>query len=172
MSVWRIATVVDTPAGAASDTVLLRKGDLGPVQRVIEQGGATITLNFGEGRISGTAEVPGGGAMDIDLEIASPVIGHLETALATMPLEPEFTATVPVFVPAMQNVQRMQLAVDGAESLETPAGTFETYRVTFNAEDGSSGKMWLTQSTPHVSVKSDYGMPMGGRMVAVLKSME
>ena len=171
-AVWRVATVLDTPAGSATDTVLLRKSDLGPVQRVIEQGSATITLNFGEDRISGTAQVPGGGAMDIDVEVASPVVGHLETALAAMPLEPGFTATVPVFAPAMQNVQRMQLAVEGVESLETPAGTFETYRMTFNAQDGSSGKMWLTQSKPHVSVKSDYGMPMGGRMVAVLKSME
>ena len=171
-AVWRIATIVDTPAGAATDVVLLRKGDLSPLQRVIEQGPATITLNFGEGRISGTAEVPGGGAMDIDLELASPVVGHLETALATMPLEPGFSATVPVFVPAMQNVQLMQFVVESVASLETPAGTFETYQLTFDAEDGSSGKMWLTQSTPHVSVKSDYGMPMGGRMVTVLKSME
>ena len=110
--------------------------------------------------------------MDIDLELPSPVIGHLETALATMPLEAGFTATVPVFNPSMQNVQRMQLAVDGVESVETPAGTFETYLLTANSEDGTSGKMWVTQSAPHVTVKTDAGMPMGGRMVAVLKSME
>jgi len=173
--VWRIVTTYETPAGAASDTVLLRRADLRPVHRVMEQGQVTIELNYGEAGITGLATMAGGAIMEIDVGLEAPVVGHIDTALGAMPLAPGFETTVSVFVPGMQTAQWRQIAVDGVESIQTPAGTFETYRLTVTGEDGSAGNTWLTRSSPHVYVKSDMKMPPmagGGRAMVVLKSME
>lgn len=59
------------------------------------------------------------------------VVGHLETALATMPLAEGFQTQVRTFQPGMGNTQLLNLSVVGKETVETPAGSFDTYRVDF-----------------------------------------
>ena len=172
--VWQIATTVDAPMGKSTDTILVRADDLRPVHRRMQQGPARITLDYGETRIGGEISVPGQRKTPITVPIGEPVVGHLETELATMPLEVGFETQLRAFQPAMGSVQLVQLAVAAAESVETGAGTFDVYRVELSGDDGSSMQAWVTRAQPHRTVKTELTQPaMGGaKVVSVLAAVE
>ena len=175
--VWRVATTVETPMGPVSDVAFLRIDDLRPVHRDIDQGAVSMSLDFTDNAITGTVTTPGGNTMDVDMSIEGPVLGHMEAALAVMPLEPGFKTRVKVFEPNMQQLQQINLEVVAAESVETTAGTFDVYRLDIASPDGTgiSGKTWVTQAKPHLAVKSEASLPPmsgGGTMVTELTSME
>ena len=170
VDVWRIATTVDTPMGESTDTVLVRADDLRPVHRDIQQGPARIKLDYGETRIGGQMSMPGQRKTPISIAIGEPVVGHLETTLATMPLTLGFETQLRAFQPAMGAVQLVQLAVATTESVETGAGRFDAYRVDLSGDDGSSMRVWVTRAQPHRTVRTELSQPaMGGaRIVSVL----
>lgn len=172
--VWQVETTARTPMGENTDTVLLRVDDLRPVHRSIQQGPARITLDYGETRIGGEISVPGQRKTPITVRIGEPVVGHLETELATMPLEVGFETQLRAFQPAMGTVQLVQLAVATTESVETGAGTFDVYRVDVTGDDGSSMRVWVTREGPHRTVKTELTQPaMGGaRIVSILAGAE
>ncbi|MYA15767.1 MAG: S9 family peptidase [Gammaproteobacteria bacterium] len=175
--VWRVATKVEFPMGQATDVAYLQVDSLRPVHRTIEQGPRTMALDFADDAITGAVTMPGGNTMDIDIPIEGTILGHLETALAVMPLEPGFKTGVLVFDPNMQQVQKLNIAVVAGESVETAAGTFEAYQLDVASADGSgiSGKSWVTQANPHLAVKSEAILPPmagGGTMVTELISVE
>ena len=175
--VWRIATTVDSPMGQASDIAFLRIDSLRPVHRAIDQGPLSMRLDFADDAITGAVTVPGGNTMDVDVSFEGTVLGHLETALAVMPLEPGFKTRVEAFEPGMQQLQQMHIEVVAAESVETPAGTFDAYRLDIASADGTgiSGKNWVTRAKPHLAVKSEATMPPmagGGTMVTELIGVE
>ena len=172
--VWQVATTVDTPMGESKDTILLRADDLRPVHRNMQQGPARITLDYGETRIGGKISVPGQRKTPISVAVEGPLVGHVETALATMPLTVGFETQLRAFQPATGSVQLVQLAVAATESVETGAGTFEAYRVDLTGDDGSSMRVWATRDAPHRTVKTELSQPaMGGaRVVAVLAGVE
>ena len=175
--VWRVATTVETPMGPVSDVAFLRIDDLRPVHRDIDQGAVSMSLDFTDNAITGTVTTPGGNTMDVDMSIEGPVLGHMEAALAVMPLEPGFKTRVQVFEPNMQQLQPINLEVVAAESVETTAGTFDVYRLDIASPDGTgiSGKTWVTQAKPHLAVKSEATLPPmsgGGTMVTELTSMK
>ena len=172
--VWRIETSAQTPMGASTDTILLRIGDLRPVHRNMEQGPARITLDYGETRIGGEISMPGQRKTPISVAVDGPVVGHLETALATMPLAVGFETQLRAFQPAMGIVQLVQLVVAGTESVEAGAGTFDAYRVEVTGDDGGSMHLWVTEAQPHQTVKTELTQPaMGGaKIVSVLTGVE
>ncbi len=172
--VWEIATTVDAPMGKSKDTVLVRVDDLRPVHRSIQQGPARIELDFGETRIGGEISMPGQRKTPISVPIGEPVVGHLETTLATMPLTVGFETQLRAFQPATGTVQLVQLAVAATESVETAAGAFDAYRVDLSGDDGSSMRVWVTQTKPHRTVKTELTQPaMGGaRILSVLAGAE
>ena len=160
--------------GASTDTILVRADDLRPVHRRMQQGPARVTLDYGETRIGGEMSVPGQPKSPITVAIGEPVVGHLETELATMPLAVGFETQLRAFQPAMGSVQLVHLAVAAAESVETGAGTFDVYRVELSGDDGSSMQAWVTRTKPHRTVKTELAQPaMGGaRVVSVLAAVE
>ena len=172
--VWRIATTVDTPMGESTDNVLLRVDDLRPVHRSIQQGPARIALDFGETRIAGEVSMPGRHDTPITVRLEAPVVGHLETTLATMPLTVGFGTQLRAFQPATGTVQIVQLAVAATESVEAPAGTFDAYRVDLRGDDGSSMRVWVTRAQPHRTVKTELTQPAlgGARIVSALARVE
>ena len=175
--VWRVATTVEAPMGKAADVAYLRIDDLAPVHRTIEQGPVNIKLDFAETAITGSVTMPGGNTMDIDMPVEVTVTGHMETALAVMPLEPGFKTRLNMFEPALQRVSPITVEVVAAETVETPAGSFEAYRLEITSADGAgtSGTGWVTQAKPHRTVKSDAALPPmagGGRMVTELTAVD
>ena len=175
--VWRVATTVESPMGQASDVAYLRVDDLRPVHRAIDQGPVSMRLDFSDDAVTGAVTMPGGNTMDVDMAIEGTVLGHMETALAAMPLEPGLKTRVRAFDPNMQQLQQINIEVVAAESVETPAGTFDVYRLDVVSADGNgiTGKTWVTQAKPHLAVKSEATLPPmagGGTMVTELTSME
>ena len=175
--VWRVATTMESPMGKAADVAYLRIDDLAPVRRTIEQGPVKIEFDFAEAAITGSVTMPGGNTMDIDVPVEVTVTGHMETALAAMPLEPGFKTRLNMFEPGLQRVSPITVEVVAAETVETPAGRFEAYRLEITSADGTgtSGTGWVTQATPHRTVKSDATLPPmagGGRMVTELTAVE
>ena len=175
--VWRIATTVEFPMGEASDTTYLHIDSLRPLHRAIEQGPVSMKLDFADDAITGTVTMPGGNTMDVDTAVEGAILGHLETAVAAMPLEPGLKTRVEVFEPNLQQVQQIDIEVVAPESVETPAGTFEVYRLDLTSVDGTgvSGKSWVTQAKPHLTVKAESTLPPmtgGGTMVTELTGVE
>ena len=77
----------------------------------------------------------------------------------------------------MQQLQQINIEVVATESVETPAGTFDVYRLDVVSADGTgiSGKSWVTQAEPHLTVKSEATLPPmagGGTMLTELVSVE
>lgn len=172
--VWQVTSTVDSPMGSAVDTLYIRTSDLSPVHRNVVQGPMRVTLDYGETAITGEMLMPGAPATPVDVKIDAPVLGHLETALAAMPLAEGFETHVTAFQPGTAAVQTLHIAVAGAESVETGAGSFDAYRVELTGDDGAPGSVWVTQTSPHRTVKMELTQPaMGGaRVVSVLASAE
>ena len=175
--VWRVATTFDFPMGQATDIVFLRIDSLRPVHRVIERGPISINLDFSDDAVTGAVTMPGGNTMALDVSIEGPILGHMETALAVMPLEPGFETRVEMFDPNTRQLQRTDIEVVAAESVKTPAGTFDVYRLDVAGTDGNgiSGKSWVTRTKPHLAVKSEATLPPMagvGNMVMELTGME
>ena len=95
------------------------------MHRNLVQGPVRVTLDYSATAITGEMLMPGAAATPIDVKIDAPVIGHLETALAAMPLAEGFETQVQAFQPAMAAVQSLHIAVAAAESVETAAGSFD-----------------------------------------------
>ena len=172
--VWQITSTLASPMGNAVDTVFLRASDLGPVHRAIEQGPARVLLDYSATAISGEVQMGGGAPSPINVALEGPVVGHMETVLAAMPLADGFKTQVRAFQPATASVQLLNVEVAASESVETPAGTFDAYRVDIAGDDGTSGSVWVTPSAPGRIVKADLTQPaMGGaRVVSVLSAVE
>ena len=64
----------------------------------------------------------------------------------------------------------MNIVVVATESIETPAGSFETYRLELDGGEGWSATTWVTKVKPHRSVKSHAALPAerAQRLVTVL----
>ena len=137
-------------------------------------GPVRVTLDFSDTVVTGEMLMPGGNATPVNVALDGPVVGHLETALAAMPLADGFRTQVHAFQPGTGSVQVLNVVVGPAESVETAAGNFETFRLDLNGDDGATGKIWVTQDKPHRAVKVEQTQPaMGGAKVAsVLTAVE
>ena len=173
-TVWQVATTIESQQmGTAVETVSLRVSDLQPVHRALEQGPVKMTLDYSDTAVVGEILMHGGAKTPINVTLDGPVVGYLETAVEAMPLAVGFATQVVAFQPATASVQRIEVEVAGAESVDVPAGSFDTYRLTLSAADGLSGTLWVTEAEPHRTVKTDLNQPaMGGRIVSVLAGME
>lgn len=181
--VWRAIDATQLPAqmggSTAVDTFEVDKVILMPVRRHAK-GMGRITLRFTDAAITG--EMQGQmGAMPISVELDAPVVGDgagLELWLAGLPLEAGYTTTLRTFSPAEQKVRPFKLTVEGSEQVETPAGSFDTFTVQLTPLDDSEGgtaTLHVTQTAPHVVVKSTTKLPaqMGsGTSTVTLTSMD
>ena len=170
--VWQIATTIESPMGQAVDTVMLGARDLRPVHRVLEQGPARIALDYTDEAITGEMGMSGT-TQPIDIKLDGPTAGHIESALAAMPLAVGFETQLRSFQPAMATVQVVHATVTAEETVETPAGTFDAFVVEFRGDDGSAGNLWVTRAKPHRTVKTDLTQPaMGAKVVSELTAIE
>jgi len=154
--------------GTAVDSTFVDAISLAPLHRKIHQGPATIELSFTDGRVTGKIQA-GPQALPIDVTVEETVFDTgpaLEVALSTVVLEPGKVATIHLFEILERRVKPYHLESKGAETVETPAGAFETIRVDLEPADGSPGgqTIWVEAAAPHRVVKSTAEIPaqMGG----------
>ena len=168
---------VQTPMGAATDSTVLAGADLRPLSRRVSQGPARIAFDYAADRVSGQIAAPGQTVpVDVALEAPLAVEGSsLYVGLGTLPLAPGYRAQFAGFDSQSLRPVTFTVEVTGAETVEVPAGTFETWTVTLTQSDGTGGgTAWVSQDRPGVVVKSEtrLGPQMGGgTATAVLTSV-
>lgn len=172
--VWLVNLVNDSTLGRMVEAIYLEDGDLRPSHRTVEQAGVRLAMDYADGAVQGHASFPDGRDVPIDVPLSAPAIGHMESALAVLPLSPGFTVELTTFEPTMQMERRWRVVVTQTETTATPAGTFETYRLEINdpQSTGAPGLYWVTRSPPHHTVQSRTTLPdtFGGGEVNVMLS--
>lgn len=170
-----IETAAQTPMGSTTDLYVLDATSLRPKSREVHQGPATIMVEYGDDAITGKLSA-GPQEMPIEQALDAPVFGGdgaLDAVIAALPLSEEYKTTLRTFEVGMQQRVRVwSLAVAGAESVEVPAGSFETWKVEVAALDGEGGDqtVWVTREAPRMVVRSEAELPaaMGGGTVATV----
>lgn len=164
-----LVEAADTPMGAVSDSLVVRREGLEPVSRTVHQGPATITFAYADDAVTGRVEAPGQTIpVDVALEAPLAVEGtSLQVGLGTLPLEVGYRAQFAGFdAQALQPVT-YTVEVTGTETVEVAAGTFEAFVVELTQGDGTgggNGTFWVSRDRPGVIVKSEIGLgpQMGG----------
>ena len=170
--------VRESVSGTLGDevTTYVMTSDLRPVSARrdgrLARASAALDLAYSEGRVTGEATVradsarPGQRAGDtrritVDRELPPGVLDSnmVVAALLASPLVPGDTLRYPIFRPGRGVVEAMAL-VAAADSVEVPAGTFDTYRVELATDQGDFF-LWVTRETPRVLVRETFrGRPV------------
>ena len=164
-----VESSADTPMGAMTDSYVLAAGSLRPRSRSARQGVATVEVAFADDRVTGTLKA-GAQEVPIDQELAAPVFGSdsaLNLVVTALPLSEGYATTLRTFEIGMQQRTRLlSLSVVGSESVEVPAGSFETWKLALEPLDGEGGAqtLWVTRDEPRLVVKTEGKLPpqMGG----------
>lgn len=116
-----------------------------------------IDATYAGGRAKGSATTPGQTGMKSVTYDTTVVAGTVDdnSLIALMPAMKWGAGakhTIPVFQSGKGTSTQFTLAVTGAESVQVPAGTFETWRVEMSGGE-QTANFYLTQSQPHRVVK-------------------
>lgn len=171
--------VRETVSGVLGDevTTYVMTEDLRPVSAHREgrlaRASAALDLSYRDGRVTGEALVradsarPGQRADDtrriaVDREVASGVMDSnmLVAALLASPLAPGDTLRYRLFRPGRGVVEARARVAAAEESVDVPAGTFETYRLELATDQGEF-RLWVTREAPRTLVKQAFrGRPV------------
>ncbi len=155
-AVWTINEVSKTSMGEGSDTTVVDRKTLLPIDRSVRQGPASIDIAFTDqsahGKMkAGPQELP----IDAKLDGAVMVDGMpLNLAVGTLPLAPGYKTRLRSFdlMGGKPHVQRLEVV--GAEDVTTPAGKFGALRVQIAPEEGAGGvTLWVEKAAPHRILK-------------------
>ncbi|MEM6287446.1 MAG: prolyl oligopeptidase family serine peptidase [Bacteroidota bacterium] len=170
---------VSTPMGAATDSTML-DARFHPVARRVAQGPVSLAFDFAPDRITGEVSAQGT-ATPVDVALDAPVAADgasLAFGIGTLPLAEGYRASFAGFDSQAQRPQTTVIEVTGRETVEVPAGTFETWVVEMTVGDGTaagSGTYHVSTDQPGVVVKTEVGLgPQmgGGTATSVLASMD
>lgn len=163
-----ISSDTRSPMGEASDRIVLDGNSLRPISRKLAQGPATIDVEYGSRKVTGT--INAGQEIPIEIELDAPVYGSdaaLEAVILGLPLEEGYRAPVRVAEVGMQQrVRYFTISVTGRESIEVPAGEYEAWKVELEALDGEGGEvtLWVSAEPPRMVLRATGKLPaqMGG----------
>ncbi|MCS3649466.1 hypothetical protein GGQ08_000760 [Salinibacter ruber] len=158
---WTLVNKIETPGGLRTDSLIVDRSSLLPISRHL-RGRVVMDLAYTGPSTAGGMAASGtmkrrGQSKPISTDLDGPTLAggvHDVVAFGAMPLEPGFRAALRVFSPQDQSVKRAEFEVTGTETVETPAGTFETYVVDLNVGDGYiTGTVHLRKTAPRYYVK-------------------
>ena len=168
-AVWRITSGEDGIV-PRDTTLVLRQGDLAPLEFTVAMGGVEITLALRkEGKEIALGDDPEEGPRVL---LPAPVLANLDVAVLAMPLAEGFE-TLARSLRLSEDPDpkewswHWKVAVAGAETVSTPAGTFDAYKVALTCFDNDvlSGSIWVTKEAPYRIVRREIPyvmrMPMG-----------
>ncbi len=180
---WTLVNKIETPGGIRTDSLIVDRSSLLPISRHL-RGRVEMDLTYTGPSTASGIEVSGtmkrrGQSKPISKSLNGPTLAggvHDVVAFGAMPLAPGFRAALRVFSPQDESVKRAEFEVAGTETIETPAGSFETYVVDLNVGDGYvTGTVYLRKPAPHYYVKweTDVTTGQGSRtMRQTLTSMD
>ena len=166
---WKAVGTMQGPMGSATDTAMLEKGTLLLRSRNVQQGPATINLDFTGNKASGTVNMTGEDK-PVSVDLGGPLFADAagsEMVIASLPLAEGYSTSFRNFDVRRQKVKLMQLKVVGVESVTVPAGTFDAFKVEVTPADGGADKetLWIAKdSRKPVKVSAVLG-DMGGATI-------
>jgi hypothetical protein len=142
---WSAVDTMETPMGIVNDASTIEKGTLIARSRKMQQGPMKLELAYTDGKVTGVANM-GSGEKPIDAESGGPLFGEGPggpAAIGCLPLKDGYSATFRNFDTQKMKAKLMQLKVAGSESVTTPAGKFDAYKVEVTSADGGNDNLTL-----------------------------
>jgi dipeptidyl aminopeptidase/acylaminoacyl peptidase len=166
---WTAEEDMDTPGGAVTDKAVVEKTSLLVMKHNMQQGPATIDLDFAGNKAVGKVSMNGQDT-NVNVDLGGPIFGDAaggNEEIACLPLAEGYATTFRNFDVQTQKVRLLQLNVAGSDSVTVPAGTFDAWRVEITSADGGADKktVWVTKDTHKVVRISAVLASMGGATV-------
>ncbi len=148
---WAAVDTMEGAMGRAVDSATLEKGTLIVRKRSVQQGPATVALEFTDTKASGKMSM-GGQEKPVSVELGGPLFADAAGGLQSigcLPLAEGYTTTFRNFDVQRQKEKLMELKVVAVESVTVPAGTFESYKVEVTSTDGGSDRqtLWVAKES-------------------------
>jgi dipeptidyl aminopeptidase/acylaminoacyl peptidase len=163
-AVWTISEVSKTSLGDARDTTVVDQKTMLPLGRSVQQGPATIDVEFTDSSAKGTMKA-GPQEMPINAKLDGAVLVDgmpLNLAVGTLPLAPGYTTELSSFDLMGGKVQVQKLVVKGAEEVTTPAGKFPGLKVEITPQgEGGAVILWVEKAAPHRVLRWETTLPAG-----------
>lgn len=141
----------------AEETTLVDAATLSPISRTVT-GPVSSTLVFGPGSVTGTAQSAGfETAVDVTVPGTLWADGAaLELLVAALPLAEGYATRLVLFDSEALDTATVRLVVEGSDSVRTPAGAFDVWRLTIAALAGTRARQeWLVRrEAPHYVVRA------------------
>jgi len=165
-----VSTQTLASALAGNQETELRFGaeDFAPVSLRQSQaaGGMEIAVQIDvmDGRFVGTASLPAamGGPREVDVPAGDALLpGMDEYAMAASVLEQGMRIQIPYLDVTSGGAVTVEARVTGRETVEVPAGTFDTWRVEVTSPQGTL-TLFLSADAPHILIRQDFppGQPI------------
>jgi hypothetical protein len=146
---WTITDVTETTSGRTTETVTVEKGTLIVRKRVIDNG-SRIRYEVAGNKATGMIEAAGR-QIPISVSLESPLFAEGASAahsIAVLPLAEGYKATYYNFDPGTQRMLRVQLRVVGSEKVTVPAGSFDAFKIEYQAEGSTTqSTLWVAKQT-------------------------
>ena len=148
---WRATEAAEGPMGEMLETAELDGTTLSPRRRTIEQGPLAVELEYADGKVNGAVNMSGQ-EQPVDTDLGGPTFadgaGGL-VAVGCLPLAEGYSETLRHFDLEKLKLKLMQLTVETAETIEVPAGKFETYRVQMASAEGGPDRVtvWIAKDS-------------------------
>jgi hypothetical protein len=156
---WKEETRIGT---FVEQTTTVELGSEAMVRSVAQQGKTQgkdthINIAYADGRVRGEALVaaqPAFKTLAIDTAIAAGTLddNSIQALLPALHWSPDASWTIPVFAAGQNAIVTMHLAVKGTETVQVPAGSFETYRAEMTGGPATVN-FFVTTAAPHRLVK-------------------
>ena len=168
-AVWRIAYLEKGPV-SRGELFVLRQDDLALLERRVSMPAIPDTvMRF---RTDSVVLTDQGNSSSNEIALPQPVLANLDVAVLALPLAEGYETLARTFE-VLHETAHWRIAVVGSEAVQTPAGTFESYKVALTCldNDSFSATTWVTKEPPYRIVRreSAYLREIGqGRMVMKL----
>ena len=168
-AIWRIAYLEKGPL-PRGELFVLRQDDLALLERRVSMPAAPdMVMRFRTDSVVLTGQ---GSSSSEEIAVPQPVLANLDVSVLALPLAEGYETLARTFE-VIHETAHWRVAVVGSEAVQTPAGTFESYKVALTCldNDSYSATTWVTKEPPYRIVRreSAYLREVGqGRMVMEL----
>ena len=133
-AVWRIAYLEKGPV-SRGELFVLRQDDLALLERRVSMPAIPdMVMRF---RTDSVVLTGLGNASSEEIALPQPVLANLDVAVLALPLAEGYETLARTFE-TVHETAHWRIAVVGSEAVQTPAGTFESYKVALTCLDNDS----------------------------------
>lgn len=162
--VFAVVTEQGSPAGTVTQTTEFDARTFSPIRSAVTAGSmGEFGVEVEGGRVMGQVLDPRSGPREVDLALpeGAALQGQFDLAVAVTDFDDVGELTLQVLTGA-GTVAPTTATVSGEETVEVPAGSFETWRLELSGEQPMT--VWVTRSDPHIVVKRE----LAGQPVSVV----